>query len=97
MKGKYVALALLLTLMVPTAKSQQAYVTNDPVAFAMGNTGIVAKASGYSIYNNSADTAFSEYKGAMAFSYLGWSPSGADAKVPSLSGYYRVGQRMTLL
>ncbi len=88
--------AALFAAFTLTAQTQTR-MTNDPVAFGMGNTGIVSDASAYSIYNNSAAAAFSENQGAMGLSYLGWSPSGTKAKIPSLSGYYRMGEKMAIL
>lgn len=96
MKRKCLTIVALLATLATTAQSQLS-ITNDPVAFSMGNTGVVSEASAYSIYNNSAATAFSENKGAFGVSYLGWSPDGVNAKIPSIAGYYKVGQRMSVL
>ncbi len=93
----YSTLAALLFTAAAAGQSQQSYISNDPIAFSMGNTGVVAGASAFSIYNNSAAASFSENKAAFGVSYLGWQPDGLKTKTPSLSGYYNVGKRISLL
>lgn len=97
MKRKCLTIVALFATLAATAQSQQLHMTSDPVAFSMGNTGVVSEASAYSIYNNSAATVFGQDKGAFGVSYLGWSPDGVNAKIPSVAGYYKVGQRMSVL
>lgn len=94
---KYFSLAALMTAMAVSAQSHQFPMTSDPTAFALGNTGIVSDASAFSVYNNSAATAFSMNKGAFGLSYLGWGPKGIDSKIPSFAGYYKLNHRLTML
>ena len=90
-------LAVLFLAATAVGQHQQFYVSNDPVALSMGNTGVVSEASSFSIYNNSAATAFSENKAAFGTSYLGWQPNGLNVKTASVSGYHALSKGFTLL
>ncbi len=93
------AVAIIMVSALQSVKGQTASfmdVNPDPIAMGMANANSVVYANAFSIWNNSANSVFSENKMDVAASYGIWQPSSSKNNVIAVAGYGKIAKFMAV-
>lgn len=96
----YIVAIFLVGISINCANGQTAgFLDVNPDARVMGmaNTGVVANATAYSIWNNGASALFSDKKMEVSAGYTSWQPDYSGNTLISAAGYGKVSERINIV